>query len=102
MNAIISFIDKPSWCRVYRSDAMRVGHWLQLFGFVCLAVLVMSHIAEKLELFPVMGWGLPDSPGHYLNLTIAALGCALFPRGHHHERGKEMIGTKRCPHYHRR
>ena len=78
MNAIIGFIDNASGCRVYRSDAMRVAHWLQLFGFVCLAVLVMSHIAEKLELFPVMGWGLTDSPGHYLNLTIAALGCALF------------------------
>ena len=57
---------------------MTVGRWLQLFGFVCLAVLVLTHVAEKLNLFPVMGWGLPDSPGHYLNLTIAALGCALF------------------------
>jgi hypothetical protein len=30
-------------------------------------VVVLTHVAEKLDLFPVMGWGLPDSPGHYLD-----------------------------------
>jgi hypothetical protein len=30
---------------------------------------VFTHIAEKLHLFPGVGWGLPDSPGHYLDLS---------------------------------
>jgi len=57
---------------------MTVGRWLLVFGFGCLAVVFLTHIAEKLNLFPVMGWGLPDSPGHYLDLTSAVVGCTLF------------------------
>jgi hypothetical protein len=36
---------------------------------------VVTHIAETLHVFPSMGWGLPDSPGHYLDLVSAILGC---------------------------
>jgi hypothetical protein len=60
---------------------MTVGRWLLVFGFGCLAVVVLTHIAEKLNLFPVMGWGLPDSPGHYLELISAVLGTALLIAG---------------------
>ena len=62
---------------------MTVGHWLLVFGFGCLVVVVLTHIAEELNLFPVMGWGLPDSPGHYLDLISAVLGTMLFSRGHY-------------------
>jgi hypothetical protein len=54
---------------------------LLVFGFGCLAVVVLTHIAEKLNLFPVMGWGLPHSPGHYLDLMSAVLGTVLLVAG---------------------
>jgi hypothetical protein len=60
---------------------MRIGRWLLLFGFVCLAIVVFTHIAEKLHLFPGVGWGLPDSPGHYLDLVSALLGSMLLIAG---------------------
>lgn len=60
---------------------MTIGHCLLLVGFLCLALMVFTHIAERLHLFPGMGWGLPDSQGHYLDLTSAVLGCALLIAG---------------------
>jgi len=60
---------------------MRIGRWLLIFGFVCLAIVVFTHIAEKLHLFPGVGWGLPDSPGHYLDLVSALLGSMLLIAG---------------------
>jgi hypothetical protein len=35
----------------------------------------------ELHMLPGMGWGLPDSPGHYLDFTSAALACALLIAG---------------------
>jgi hypothetical protein len=43
-----------------------VSRLLRFFGLACLAMVVLTHIAEKLHVLPNMGWGLPDSPGHYL------------------------------------
>jgi len=60
---------------------MTLGRWLLAFGFGCLAVVVLTHIAEELNLFPAMGWGLPDSPGHYLDLVSAVVGTALLIAG---------------------
>jgi hypothetical protein len=60
---------------------MRIGRWLLLFGFVCLAIMVFTHIAEKLHLFPGVSWGLPDGPGHYLDLVSALLGSMLLIAG---------------------
>jgi hypothetical protein len=37
-------------------DSRTVGRSLLLGGFVCLAIVVFTHVAEKLRLFPVMGW----------------------------------------------
>jgi hypothetical protein len=42
---------------------------------VCLVIVLLTHVAEHLQMFPVMGWGLPDSPGHYLDLLSAIVGC---------------------------
>src|SRR5262249_53988928 len=61
--------------------AITIGRWLLVFGFGCLAVVVLTHIAEELNLFPVMRWGLPDSPGHYLDFVSALLGCTLLIAG---------------------
>ena len=60
---------------------MTVGRSLLLFGFACLTVMVFTHVAEGLHFFPGMGWGLPDSPGHYLDFVSAGLGCALLIAG---------------------
>jgi hypothetical protein len=30
---------------------------------------MLTHVAERFDLFPGMGWGLPNSPGHYLDLA---------------------------------
>ena len=55
---------------------------LQVIGAGCLTVVVLTHVAEALHLFPRMGWGLSDSAGHYLNLVGAILGLLLFPVGY--------------------
>ena len=60
---------------------MTVGRCLLLLGFVCLTVMVFTNVAERLHVIPGMGWGLPDSPGHYLDFASALLGCALLIAG---------------------
>lgn len=55
---------------------------LQLLGAGCLAVVVLTHIAESLNAFPRMRWGQPNSLGHYLDLVSAILGFTLFPIGY--------------------
>ena len=60
---------------------MTVGRSLLLLGFVGLVIVVLTHVAEELHVFPGMGWRLPDSPGHYFDLFSAVLGCALLIAG---------------------
>lgn len=55
---------------------------LQLIGAGSVIVVVVTHISEALQLFPWMGWGLENSPGHYLDLCTAVLGLTLFPLGY--------------------
>ena len=59
--------DRHSWAR-----------FLQLIGCVCLLVMVLTHVAERWHFLPDMGWGLPNSPGHYLDLFSAVSGIALL------------------------
>jgi len=40
--------------------------------------MVMTHAAEAFHLLPGMGWGLPHSPGHYLDLFSAISGIVLL------------------------
>ena len=51
---------------------------LQLIGFGFLIVVVLTHVAEQFHIFPAMGWGQPNSIGHYLDLVSAIFGCALL------------------------
>lgn len=51
---------------------------LAILGIAFLVVVVLTHVAERWHFFPEMGWGLPDSPGHYLDLASAILGVALL------------------------
>jgi hypothetical protein len=60
---------------------MTVGRYLLSLGFICLTIMVFTHVAKRLHLIPGMGWGLPDSPGHYLDFVSAVLGCALLIAG---------------------
>ena len=60
---------------------MAVGRCLLLLAFICLVIVVFTHVAERLHIFPGMGWGLPDSPGHYLDLVSAVLGSMLLIAG---------------------
>ncbi len=60
---------------------MWIGRCLLLLGLSCLTIMVFTHLAERLRLFSGMGWGLPDSPGHYLDFVSAVLGCALLISG---------------------
>jgi hypothetical protein len=55
---------------------------LQLLGAGALMMVVLAHLAETFVLLPSMGWGLADSPGHYLDLGSAVLGLGLFPVGY--------------------
>jgi uncharacterized membrane protein YphA (DoxX/SURF4 family) len=48
---------------------MTVGRCLLLLGFVCLVIVVFTHVAERLHLFPGMGWGF----GH-----LSMMGGMLF------------------------
>jgi hypothetical protein len=56
--------------------------FLQLGGTAALAVVVLAHVCEALHLFPSMGWGLPDSVGHYVDFYSAILAATLFPLGY--------------------
>jgi hypothetical protein len=47
-------------------------------GWACFALVVLTHIAEMQGILPTMGWGLPDSPGHYLDLVAAISGVVLL------------------------
>lgn len=52
----------------------RIKRLLLLFGVACAVIVVLTHMAERLHVFPSMRWGLPDSPGHYLDLVSAVVG----------------------------
>lgn len=58
-----------------------VSGCLRLIGSVFFLVVVASHLAEKLHWLEWMGWGLPDSPGHYIDLVSAVAGVILFAGG---------------------
>jgi hypothetical protein len=69
------------WLVVWVAKKRTVWRFLQLFGSACLIVVVLTHIAEMLDLFPSMGRGLPNSIGHYLDFVSAVLALMLLPLG---------------------
>jgi hypothetical protein len=58
--------------------AQAVSALFQLLGARCLFVVVLTHVAEALHLFPSMGWGEAHSVGHYTDLASAILGITLL------------------------
>jgi hypothetical protein len=55
---------------------------VQLLGSFCLVVVVLTHVAETFQLLPGIGWGLPNPPGHYLDLWSTIIGLILLPLGY--------------------
>ena len=53
----------------------------QLVGAGGLVLVVLTHVAEGLGLFPGMGWGARNSPGHYLDLGSAFWALPSSPWG---------------------
>jgi hypothetical protein len=51
---------------------------LALAGCGFLLIVVLTHVAERLHLYPSMGWGLANSPGHYLDLFSAISAIVLL------------------------
>lgn len=51
---------------------------LSLAACACWIVTILTHVAEHWHLLPGMRWGLPHSPGHYLDLFSAIGGALLF------------------------
>ena len=58
-----------------------IWRFLQIIGTACLITVILTHVAETFQILPGMGWGLPSSPGHYLDLVSAIIGCTLLPLG---------------------
>jgi hypothetical protein len=55
---------------------------VQLLGSFCLVVVVLTHVAETFHLLPGIGWDLPNTPGHYLDLWSTIIGLILLPLGY--------------------
>jgi ABC-type glycerol-3-phosphate transport system permease component len=55
---------------------------VQLVGSFFLVAVVLTHVAEAFDLLPGMGWGLPNTPGHYVDLFSTIMGLILLPLGY--------------------
>jgi hypothetical protein len=71
-----------SGASVLFSRRRTLGSLLQLLGAGCLAIVVLTHFFEALQLFPWMRWGDEHSVGHYLDFGSAVLGLTFFPIGY--------------------
>ena len=54
----------------------------QLVGATFLLVVIFVHVSEAFGFFPWMGWGQPDTLGHYVDLTSALAGAILLSVGY--------------------
>src|SRR5258708_4832592 len=55
---------------------------VQVLGSCCLLIVVATRFAERFDWFAGLGWGRPDSFGHYLDLCSAILGLIFLPLGY--------------------
>jgi len=56
--------------------------FLQLLGAAGLLVVVLTHVAEAVNVLPQLDWGSQHSIGHFLDLGAAITGLTLFPLGY--------------------
>ena len=59
-----------------------VATCLQTIGSIGLLVVIVAHLCEALGWLPLMGWGRPNTIGHYVDLAGAVLGVTLAPVGY--------------------
>lgn len=63
------------------SQSKRADFLLELLGAGFLVLVVAAHLAEETHSLAGMGWGLPNTTGHYLDLSSAVLGVVLLSLG---------------------
>ena len=68
------------WVMIFRRRRT-LGSVLQLIGIPCLVIVALAHVFESFEILPSMGWGQPQSPGHYIDLVAAVLGVTTVLPG---------------------
>lgn len=56
--------------------------FVQLAGAICLLVVIFAHVSEALNILPSMGWGRPNTVGHYIDLASAIAGVVLLGVGY--------------------
>ena len=89
IGALVALLVAVSARRVIRESTSAAI--LQLSGAGLLLVMVLTHFAEALSVLPQMGWGRPNTPGHYLDLVSAVAGIVLVVAGI----ALRVIGTAR-------
>ncbi len=67
---------------LYFAKQRTIWRFVQLLGAMFLVIVVLTHFAKALHLLLGMGWGLPNSAGHYIDLVSAVLGLMLLPLGY--------------------
>lgn len=72
--AIATVVGAIICASVWQLSKQRIAwRFVQLIGAAFLGVVVLTHVAERFSLFPTMGWGQPNTVGHYLDFTSAAV-----------------------------
>ena len=54
----------------------------QLIGAFFLLVVIFAHVSETFGFLPSLGWGRPNTLGHYVDLVSAIAGAILLPIGY--------------------
>ena len=72
----VSSLPRPSGSATLPRSAM--AKRLLLGGCALWLMVILTHAAERWHILPGMGWGLPNSPGHYLDLASAIGGAVLL------------------------
>lgn len=54
----------------------------QLVGAAFLLVVIFAHVCEGFGFIPSVGWGRPNTPGHYIDLVSAIAGVILMSIGY--------------------
>ena len=69
----------------------------QLVGACFLLVVIFAHVSEAFGFIPSLGWGRPNTLGHYIDLVSAIAGAVLFPVGYIGRRYARRIRTSAVP-----
>lgn len=79
LGLLVVMLGFVAWLLVFMRRG--VGRLLLILGAASLGLAALTHLCEAIQLFPAMGWGLPSTPGHYLDLDSTAMGLALLAAG---------------------